>query len=211
MLPSASTTCAETRLSMVSPYLRTMNPMPPPVVSPPIPTEGVSPVVNANPRGPAAATISADVAPACTLAIPDAGSTETRLKFEKSITTASSITVYWAMLWPPLRTESGKPISRAKSTVAATSSADATLTIAYGKAVHRHRHDLAGRIVFRMTGGENLANDPLAQQIDRLGDNGKTSSRTWFQIHLVLPLRSNRGDLHSHSRRMRSPFHPTCR
>jgi hypothetical protein len=80
-----------------------------------------------------------------------------------------------------------------------------------GEAVGRHRDDLAGRIVVGMTGGENFAGDPLAQQIDRLGDNGQTISSTRFQIHLVLPLRSKRGDLHSHSRRMRSPFHPTVR
>ena len=34
---------------MASPYLRTMKPMPPPVVSPPMPTEWVSPVESARP------------------------------------------------------------------------------------------------------------------------------------------------------------------
>jgi hypothetical protein len=42
-LPSAVTTSAARRVSMVRPYLRTRNPIPPPSVSPPIPTEPVSP------------------------------------------------------------------------------------------------------------------------------------------------------------------------
>ena len=93
---------------MVRPYLRTMKPTPPPVVSPPIPTEAVSPVVSARPCGPAAATISPEVAPACTLAMPETGSTETRFMLEKSTTTASSITPNPTRLCPPLRTERAK-------------------------------------------------------------------------------------------------------
>ena len=54
---------------MARPYLRTMNPMPPPVVSPPMPTEWVSPVESARPWALAGPARSPEVAPAWTRAI----------------------------------------------------------------------------------------------------------------------------------------------
>ena len=51
--PSAVTTSAASRLSIVRPCARTRNPMPPPSVMPPIPTEPVSPNPVATPRSPA--------------------------------------------------------------------------------------------------------------------------------------------------------------
>ena len=76
--PLASTTWAESRLSIVSPCLRTRYPMPPPVTRPPTPTDRVSPVVKANPSGWATAAISPEVAPPCTRATRVTGSTTTR-------------------------------------------------------------------------------------------------------------------------------------
>ena len=50
--PSAVTSSAASRLSMVSPCLRTRNPTPPPRVIPPIPTDPVSPNPVASPCSP---------------------------------------------------------------------------------------------------------------------------------------------------------------
>src|SRR5829696_3556145 len=50
--PSAVTSSAASRLSMVRPCLRTRNPIPPPRVSPPIPTDPVSPNPVASPSAP---------------------------------------------------------------------------------------------------------------------------------------------------------------
>ena len=49
-LPSASTTSAASRLSMVRPYLRVRCPMPPPSVSPPTPVVEMMPDGTASPN-----------------------------------------------------------------------------------------------------------------------------------------------------------------
>ena len=118
---------------MARPYLRTMKPMPPPVVSPPMPTEWVSPVESARPWACAGPARSPEVAPGWTRAIRASGSMLTRFMSERSTTMAPSITLRWARLWPPLRTASGRAWSRAKLTAAATSCAFAARTIASGR------------------------------------------------------------------------------
>ena len=61
--PSAVTTSAAIRSSIVRPCLRTRNPTPPPSVIPPMPTEPVSPKPVARPCSPAAAVYSPAVSP----------------------------------------------------------------------------------------------------------------------------------------------------
>ena len=79
-----------------------------------------------------------------------------------------SITLSWARLWPPLRTDSGSPCSRAKSTAAATSCGV------------RRPHDrqrasfvgverLARLVVLGVIGGEKLTGQPGAKRPQRSG------------------------------------------
>ncbi len=91
---------------MVRPYLRTMKPMPPPVVSPPRPTDAVSPVVSARPYPCASPISSPELAPACARAIRVLGSMLMLFMPDRSMTSASSIMLCWLVLWPPLRTAS---------------------------------------------------------------------------------------------------------
>ena len=52
---------------------------------------------------------------------------------ERSITTPSSTTLWPAGLWPPLRTASGRPCSRAWAIAAATSEGEAARAIRAGR------------------------------------------------------------------------------
>ena len=72
--PSAVTRSTSTRLSIVRPCLRASQPMPPPRVRPPRPTEPVSPNGVAKPCCPAAAVYSPAVAPPWAEPIPRTGS-----------------------------------------------------------------------------------------------------------------------------------------
>ncbi len=92
---------------MVSPYLRTMKPIPPPVVSPPNPTLDVSPVEIASPWTLAAAANSPELTPVCTRAVRVAGSISIPFMADRSTTTAPSGKLWPARLCPPLRTASG--------------------------------------------------------------------------------------------------------
>ena len=78
--PSAVTTSAETRLSMLSPYLRVSQPMPPPSVSPPTPVWLTSPAGTASPWARVAASRSASSAPPPARARRAAGSTVDRVQ-----------------------------------------------------------------------------------------------------------------------------------
>ncbi len=122
-LPSAVTTSAEMRLSMVSPNLRVVQPNPPPSVRP------ATPVVELMPSGVASACAcaslskSASVAPGWTLAVRVLGSMRTDLISERSMSTPPLQTELPAMLWPPLRTASSRFSSRAVLTAWVTSAA----------------------------------------------------------------------------------------
>jgi hypothetical protein len=61
------------------------------------------------------------------------GSTRTERRVERSIMTPPSDTALPATLWPPPRTESCAPVSRANSTVATTSSVVAHRAIRAGR------------------------------------------------------------------------------
>ena len=93
MSPAAVTTCAERRLSMARPYLRTMKPMPPPVVSPPMPTEWVSPVESARPKRVRRAGQVAGGGAGLDAGDPRLGSMLMRFMSDRSTTMASSITL----------------------------------------------------------------------------------------------------------------------
>jgi hypothetical protein len=68
-----------------------------------------------------ARSTSAQVAPGCTFTLPLELSTSTALWVEKSIISPPARSAVPAMLWPPPRTDSGNPLSRAKPTHATTS------------------------------------------------------------------------------------------
>src|SRR5262249_42321668 len=85
-LPSASTTSAETRLSIVRPYRRVRYPMPPPSVSPATPVEEIKPVGTARPNGCVAWSTSPQTQPAATRTVRATGSTRAPRIAEKSMT-----------------------------------------------------------------------------------------------------------------------------
>ena len=130
---SAVTSSAATMWSIVRPYLRTIQPMPPPSARPPMPTLAASPVVSASPCGWAAAAMSAEVAPGCTHAVALAASTVTPRISLISMTTPSSTTLWPARLWPPLRIESRKSCARANRIASATSVVSSAPTIIAGR------------------------------------------------------------------------------
>ena len=115
--PSAVTTSAATRLSMVSPNLRVIQPKPPPRVSPAMPVVELIPVGTASPWAWVAASRSASVAPGDDPRRPASGSTATERICDRSRSSAPSATASPAIWWPPPRTASSRPLSRAKSTV----------------------------------------------------------------------------------------------
>ena len=81
--PSASTTSASTRLSSARPQVRTIQPMPPPRVSPPTPTLTVSPELIASPCGCRASAIGPQVAPPPMRTRAVASSTSTRVELHR--------------------------------------------------------------------------------------------------------------------------------
>ena len=130
--PSAVTISAASRSSIVSPYLRTRYPMPPPRVMPPMPTEPVSPKPVASPWAAAAVEYAAAVIPVCAHAVRPATSMSIARMSERSSTTPPSVVPWPAPLWPPLRTASSTPVSRARLTTRATSRSSTTRTMAPG-------------------------------------------------------------------------------
>ena len=87
--------------------------MPPASVMPPIPTEPVSPKPVASPCSPAATVYAPAVRPAPAQAVRPAASSSNERSAERSITMPPSQTPWPAGLWPPLRTASSAPVSRA--------------------------------------------------------------------------------------------------
>ena len=89
--PSAVTTSAASRLSIVSPFFRTRKPIPPASVIPPIPTEPVSPRPVARPRSPTALVYSPAVIPVSTQAVFASASMSRARMPERSITIPPSL------------------------------------------------------------------------------------------------------------------------
>ena len=131
--PSAVTTSAASRLSIVSPWSRLRKPVPPPSVMPPIPTDAASPNPVARPCAPTAFVYSPAVRPVCAQAVRPSASISSPRISRRSSTMPSSSTPCPAPLCPPLRTASPRPESRANETIRATSSASAGRTTAAGR------------------------------------------------------------------------------
>ena len=119
--PSARTTVAETRWSIVSPYVRVRCPVPPPSVRPPTPVVPMIPTGTASPCAWVAASTSLSSAPPWTRTMRAPGSTVISDICERSMTSPSSTLPSPPPLWPPPRTARRKPRSRANPIAAATS------------------------------------------------------------------------------------------
>ena len=122
--PSARTTSASSRLSMVRPPERAMCPMPPPSVSPPTPVVPMMPQGTAPPASCVAASTSFQTQPPPTRTVRAAASTSMLLIPARSMTTPSSQTPRPPPLWPPPRTAISAFCERAKPITAATSAAE---------------------------------------------------------------------------------------
>src|SRR5207248_7970304 len=107
--PSASTTSAESRLSIVSPQPRVRYPIPPPCVSPPTPVVEMIPHGTASPYGLVAASTSPQVQPPPTRTVRASGSTVTDRSGERSATMPPSTLARPAPLCAPPRIASGIP------------------------------------------------------------------------------------------------------
>ena len=115
------------------PCLRTRKPMPPLSVMPPIPTVPASPNPVARPCAPAAVVYSPAVRPVSAQAVRARASISRPRRAERSSTIPPSETPWPAGLWPPLRTASSVPVSRASVMTRETSSASAARTIMAGR------------------------------------------------------------------------------
>jgi hypothetical protein len=127
------TTVAESRLSIVSPYLRCSQPMPPPSVSPATPVCVTIPPVVARPNAWVAWSSSPHSTPPSTFALRASGSTRMPFISPRSITIPPSQTDSPGKLWPPPRTATGSPLRRANATAATTSSNFAQRAIRAGE------------------------------------------------------------------------------
>jgi hypothetical protein len=85
-VPSAQTTRAESRLSIVRPYLRRTQPSPPPSVSPATPVSETTPPGTTSPNGCVSRSTSRQSAPPCTRTTRACGSTSTPRILVRSIT-----------------------------------------------------------------------------------------------------------------------------
>ena len=130
--PSAVTRSTETSWSTDSPYLRMIQPIPPPSVSPATPVCVTMPEGTASPNACVSRSSSPSRTPACTRAVRCSGSTRTPFIGERSIINASSATESPGKEWPPLRTATGRPLSRPNFTAAITSATPAQRTITAG-------------------------------------------------------------------------------
>ena len=131
--PAAVTTSADSRLSIVMPYLRLSQPKPPPSVSPPMPVVELMPTGVARPWAWVAASRSASVAPPSMETRRRAGSTRAAFIFDRSITSPSSHKALPAMWCPPPRTASTTPWSLAKFTAWTTSDVVTQRTMTAGR------------------------------------------------------------------------------
>ena len=107
--------------------------MPPPSVMPPMPTEPVSPKPTASPCCAAAVVNSPALRPVSAQAVRLAASICSAFMFLRSRTMPPSLALWPAPLWPPLRTASSSPASRASLTMCATSAASAGRTMTAGR------------------------------------------------------------------------------
>jgi hypothetical protein len=105
--------------------------MPPPSVNPATPVVDMIPPGAASPAACVAASRSPISAPGSTCATRP--STRTPRQREQSTTSAPSPTAKPATLWPPPRTATGQPRSRAGPAAATTSAVDVQRTIAAGR------------------------------------------------------------------------------
>src|SRR6185436_3557490 len=131
--PSAVTIWAESRLSTVKPYVRSVQPLPLPSVRPAIPVVVIRPPVVASPKTWVSRSNSPHVTPPAAHAVRAAGSTNTPFIGVRSITTPSSQVEYPGTLWPPPRTATSRPLSRASATAAITSATPVQRAITAGR------------------------------------------------------------------------------
>ena len=131
--PSAVTSSAASRLSIVMPYLRASQPIPPPRVIPAAPTEPVSPNGTARPWAYAARVSSPATTPASTQAVRRTGSMSMPFIADRSISSTPSPVLWPAALWPPARTARRKPRTRPNTMAVATSAASTGLAIRAGR------------------------------------------------------------------------------
>src|SRR3954471_4034449 len=131
--PSAVMTSAPSRLSHAGPYLRAIQPSPPPRVRPATPVSDTLPVGVARPKACVARSTSPSSAPGLTRAVRATESTSTARWAERSTTTPASHTALPATLWPPPRTARASPCSRAKRTEVTTSSRCAQRAMSAGR------------------------------------------------------------------------------
>src|SRR5215218_10345093 len=122
--PSAVTSSAASRLSQARPCLRSSQPEPPPSVRPATPVVDTRPPVVARPCSWVARSSCAQVAPPPTRATRRVVSTSTASRPRTSMTTPSHRHTP-VTEWPPARTDTSRPRSRAKPSASATSSGEA--------------------------------------------------------------------------------------
>ena len=139
---------------------------PPPSVIPPIPTEPVSPKPVARPCSPTAVEYSAAVRPVSAQAVRPSTSMSSAFMSRRSRTMPPSVVLWPAPLWPPLRTASSRPVSRASAIDAATSSASATRTMTAGRSVDAADEHGPRRVVV----GVPRADDPSGEVSPDVGD-----------------------------------------
>ena len=118
---------------MARPCLRASQPIPPPRVRPAMPTLPVSPNGVARPWAAAATVYSSARRPGWAQASRRSGSMWRPFIAPRSRTIPPSDVLWPARLWLPPRTASSRPVSRAKTTVRATSPALAAWTISAGR------------------------------------------------------------------------------
>ena len=121
--PSAVTTSAATRLSIVRPCLRVSHPIPPPRVRPATPVCVTIPAGTASPNACVARSSSPSVTPASTSTSPSSASTRTPFIADRSTTSPSSQSARPPTPCPPLRTDIRRSCSRANRTALWTSDA----------------------------------------------------------------------------------------
>ena len=117
---------------MVRPCRRVSQPTPPPTVSPATPVPETTPSGTASPCAWVAWLTSASVAPGWTRTIRRRGSTPTARSAPRSRTIPPSTVPWPATLWPPPRTASRSPCSRARATAGPMSPISLARTIARG-------------------------------------------------------------------------------
>ena len=131
--PRAVTSFTERSWSIVRPYFRCSHPIPPPSVSPATPVCVTIPAGTASPAAWVAASISPSSTPGAALTVCASGSISTLFIGLRSITRPSSQVDMPGKLWPPPRTAAWRPVRRASSNAALTSSTPMQRAISDGK------------------------------------------------------------------------------